>query len=321
MRSRSDITRSVEGDEVCEILVDTSHLTIMVDSTVAATAELDDLPMQSMSVQTQGGTADIATALVIPWRLVGCSISMAIGAIAFFSRTSSTDAAIFAGYSLEAELQGIDGASEEEEDAEASPFQHNTHDQDASRHKHVDERQFLFDRGFIKKGDRGAEIGVFNGTFSEAVLRNRPPASLTLIDPWVHQEYVKRWYSIRDQAAMDRLYQSVLTRFRREIEKGVVKVMRGYSHDMMAKVPRDSLDWVYVDGDHSTKNVLDDCTSALRAVRVGGYIIADDWQWRDRDANMTRSVKVGIEAFLLAHADHVKQVELLHDQCVMKRIK
>ena len=89
----------------------------------------------------------------------------------------------------------------------------------------------------------------------------------------------------------------------------------------MAKVPRDSLDWVYVDGDHSARNVRDDCAAALRAVRVGGYVIADDWQWRDRDANATRSVKAGVEAFLLAHADRVQQVELMHDQCVMKRIK
>ena len=47
----------------------------------------------------------------------------------------------------------------------------------------------------IKENDTCAEIGVWKGGHASEILRKKP-RKLHLIDPWVHQDYKKMWYSI-----------------------------------------------------------------------------------------------------------------------------
>ena len=64
---------------------------------------------------------------------------------------------------------------------------------------------------YIKKGDKCAEIGVWQGDLSRAILKHKP-SELHLIDPWASQDVIKRCYSI-NQAAMDQIYKRVLNIF------------------------------------------------------------------------------------------------------------
>jgi len=122
---------------------------------------------------------------------------------------------------------------------------------------------------------RLAEIGVHIGDFSAVILDAVEPARLHLIDPWHYEgdeQYKESFYGGaggKSQTAMDRRHKRVCDRFAAQIERGQVEVHRAFSTDALAAMPDDSLDWVYIDGNH--------LRLALRKTRPGGYITGDDY--------------------------------------------
>ena len=128
-----------------------------------------------------------------------------------------------------------------------------------------------------------AEIGTWRGDFAAVILQSRKPSCLYLVDPWEHRsegEYEQASYGGRmegGQQALESMYESVLGRFRSEIEEGRVKVLRRRSTDAAATFADGSLDWVYIDGDHSYEGVKADLEAYYRTVKSGGLMAGDDY--------------------------------------------
>lgn len=134
----------------------------------------------------------------------------------------------------------------------------------------------------IPKGSVGAEVGVWKGDFSALMLRNVSPSQLHLIDPWAcatDQDHANAWYGANrvTQDKMDETHQKVCERFRAEIEAGIVQIHRSPSVDALQSFPDESLDFVYVDGDHAYEGCLADLRASLRVVKKGGLICGDDY--------------------------------------------
>jgi len=115
-------------------------------------------------------------------------------------------------------------------------------------------RQLLLET--LPKATVGAEVGVFSGDFSAHLLRVAEPQLLHLIDPWVSVgDALRRWSvygaGVRSQADMDQLHAAVMSRFAAQIATGSVLVHRAPSGTALAAMPDRSLDWIYIDGDHS----------------------------------------------------------------------
>lgn len=142
-------------------------------------------------------------------------------------------------------------------------------------------RRFVLD--MLPRASIGAEIGVHQGDFSEAILEVVAPSRLHLIDPWKHEPsplYQRALYGGRaehGQDQMDERHAGVLARFDDEIRAGQVVVHRGQSADALAALPDDSLDWVYIDGNHLYEFVALDLELSLRKTRPGGLITGDDY--------------------------------------------
>jgi len=129
---------------------------------------------------------------------------------------------------------------------------------------------------YIKKGDKCAEIGVWQGDLSRAILKHKP-SELHLIDPWASQDVIKRCYSI-NQAAMDQIYKRVLNIFSKLNE---VTVHRKFSTDV--DFPEQYFDWVYIDGDHSYNAAKKDLEFYYPLMKKGGHLCGDDYGlWEDR---------------------------------------
>jgi SAM-dependent methyltransferase len=137
-------------------------------------------------------------------------------------------------------------------------------------------------------GAIGVEVGVWKGDFSRQILKVAKPALLHLIDPWLVSEEADRrdeaWYGADriSQADMDRIHDDVALEFAAQIKAGQVRLHRGASKAELATLIEESVDFVYIDGDHSYRAVVDDLASALRVTRPGGLIICDDYrldQW------------------------------------------
>ena len=120
----------------------------------------------------------------------------------------------------------------------------------------------------------GAEIGTWEGDFAATILSSRHPRQLYLIDPWEYRsetEYQQAWYGGTrvGQDEMDVIHKRVTDRFSSELERGQVVMLRARSVDAAASLPDKSLDWVYIDGDHTYEAVRSDLEAFYRTVKPG----------------------------------------------------
>jgi hypothetical protein len=128
-----------------------------------------------------------------------------------------------------------------------------------------------------------AEIGTWRGDFAQTILSSRRPRTLYLIDPWEHRQedaYSRAMFGGGDgdgQGEMDAIYAGVLERFRSAIERGQIEVKRSRSLDAAASFGDETLDWVYIDGDHTFEAVRADLEAYHRTVKPGGLIAGDDY--------------------------------------------
>jgi len=145
----------------------------------------------------------------------------------------------------------------------------------------MDPRQALLRR--LPRRSVCAEIGVYEGDFSAQILEHVRPRQLHLIDPWRYEgdaRYGQAWYGGRvgaSQARMDALHAGVLSRFAREIAAGIVVVHRAPSVAAAEGFADDSVDWVYIDGNHLYEFVKADLETYHRKVKKGGFIAGDDY--------------------------------------------
>lgn len=132
----------------------------------------------------------------------------------------------------------------------------------------------------IPAGSEGAEIGVWRGKFSQLLVDVSSPKRLHLVDPWVYQpSFPMRVFGGKkglQQDGMDAIYESVRRMFAGSPE---VLLHRKMSSDALDGVKDDSLDWVYVDGNHHYEWVLADLRGWWKKVKPGGLLTGDDFMW------------------------------------------
>jgi hypothetical protein len=146
------------------------------------------------------------------------------------------------------------------------------------RNRKDDQRALLLDR--LPQGGQCAEIGVWKGDFSKMILDRTDPDLLYLVDPWEYQpEFSGMWYGgkrAKKQEDMDVIYESV----RSELgSRPDVRLIRGYSTEAASQIENGTLDWVYIDGNHTFEHVKTDLETYYPKVRQGGYLIGDDYDW------------------------------------------
>jgi cephalosporin hydroxylase len=129
---------------------------------------------------------------------------------------------------------------------------------------------------YIKEDDVCAEIGVWHGDFSKQILEIGKPSELHLIDPWETQDFRDRWYSV-NQKTMDKIFNKVINTFSSESK---VVIHRNYSRKV--DFSENYFDWIYIDANHSYKEVLKDLHYYLPLVKSGGFICGDDYGWKDK---------------------------------------
>lgn len=174
-----------------------------------------------------------------------------------------------------------------------------------------------FVSSLIKPGDVGAEIGVCAGVFAYHVLLPAAPSKLYLIDPWQYglQADIEIEITTENQIQRDAQYYEVSALFN-PFEN--VEIVRAKSEDAVTLFPDHYFDYVYIDGEHSYAAVERDLNNYFPKVKIGGYIIGDDYGWS--------GIKEAVQDFLTRHSD---EVFWMHDpytahtggQFVIRKIK
>lgn len=137
-------------------------------------------------------------------------------------------------------------------------------------------REYLLNH--IPKNSVGAEIGVHLGNYSEKIISISNPKKLYLIDPWKtfdEDTYSKSWYGRNTkQQEMDQRYDLVCSKFKKN---KTVKVLRNTSKEAAKEISDESLDFVYIDGDHTFEGCCLDFDLFFPKIKKGGFIYGDDY--------------------------------------------
>ena len=131
----------------------------------------------------------------------------------------------------------------------------------------------------LPKGGIVAEVGVWEGNFSQRILEICAPKELHLIDPWLFQpEFGGTGFGRKkNKDRMQDIYEEVRTKF---ADTPAVSIHRGKSEDAFAAFEDGYFDWVYLDGNHHAPFIDNDIAIALEKVKPNGIIAGDDYNWK-----------------------------------------
>ena len=117
---------------------------------------------------------------------------------------------------------------------------------------------------------RGAEIGVAEGNYSEVLLKANPECELLLVDPWHH-------YSDNPQGKSKEKHEYAESETKRKTAPYPnAKMHVGVSMEVVRSVEFESLDFVYLDANHSYPYIMSDLIEWTKRVRSGGIVALDD---------------------------------------------
>ena len=123
--------------------------------------------------------------------------------------------------------------------------------------------------------NRGAEIGVAEGNYSEVLCKANPQLELLAVDPW-HR------YSGNPQNKPKEKDEYAYNEAKRKLAPYPnVRLMKMYSMDAVREVPDGYLDFVYVDGHHGFDFCIQDIIEWSKKVRSGGLVSGDDFYYLD----------------------------------------
>ena len=165
-------------------------------------------------------------------------------------------------------------------------------------------RKFLLEE--MPKNSICAEIGVYEGDFSEQILKIVKPKKLFLIDPWP-----------KENPKEEKRYQKVVDRFQSKIKNENVVVFRSFSHDVIEKFDNNFFDWIYLDGGHTYDNLKEQFSDYLPKLKSNGFVTGDDYG-RD-DENYKNNVTRAVDEFI--SKELTKTVTIKNNQFILKKIK
>ncbi len=112
----------------------------------------------------------------------------------------------------------------------------------------------------------GAEVGVCEGLYSEILFKAIPELKLFCVDPWCAYDNISKGFAeSRYKDAVQRL-----AGYDAEFKKMV-------SMEAVKDIPYNSLDFVYIDGNHDYNFVVMDIIEWGKRVRTGGIVSGHDY--------------------------------------------
>ena len=145
----------------------------------------------------------------------------------------------------------------------------------------------------LPKGGVVAEVGVWEGNFSQRILEICEPSRLHLIDPWEYQpEFWDTGFGRgKNRDRLQPMYEGVCERYASDPR---VSVHREKSETALAGFDDHYFDWVYLDGNHNWPFIDYDLATCMRKVKPGGIIAGDDYAWKSEEKGAPVKRAVGI---------------------------
>lgn len=119
------------------------------------------------------------------------------------------------------------------------------------------------------------EVGVWKGDFAKYVLEQCEfIEQYYMIDPWAKLPDWNKPYNI-DTEVFNDVYAEAMSKTAFASEK--VVVLRGRTKEVIEEIPDESLDFAYIDGDHTLRGITIDLIKLLPKMKENGLIGGDDF--------------------------------------------
>jgi len=139
---------------------------------------------------------------------------------------------------------------------------------------------------------KGVEVGIEQGRFSEVLCKSNPNIELYSVDAWTAYKGYRDHVS---QKKLDGFYEKV----KKLLKPYNCKVIKGFSMDVVKQFKDESLDFVYIDGNHEFLQTTQDIAEWSKKVRKGGIVAGHDFRRGDR--KWVCHVKDVVQAWTYAH--------------------
>ena len=125
----------------------------------------------------------------------------------------------------------------------------------------------LIERNGLKAG---AELGLRKGGTSDFLLKHCPDLHMLGVDLWAPSGGYEDWTHEKHE----RECRKTLAQYGER-----AKIIKGLTTKVALEVPDRSLDFVFIDADHSEQGVRDDITAWLPKIKETGFITGHDINW------------------------------------------
>jgi hypothetical protein len=150
----------------------------------------------------------------------------------------------------------------------------------------------------LPKGGTAVEVGVAYGDFSRLILEVLHPDTFIAIDNFSIRPEDEPWgrQLLKDNGCSH--YDYYTGRFREPIQAGRMIVKKGLSWEMLEQLPDQSVDYMYVDADHSYSSVAKEVVALRSKIKPGGIVQFNDYTHFDHDAMVAYGVPRAVHEFM-----------------------
>ena len=146
------------------------------------------------------------------------------------------------------------------------------------------------------------EIGCADGANLIVISKSyakHPNSRLYCVDPWMDYDEYPEYKGQQEKG-----YNMFLSNINKLADINQFVIKRGFSDDIVPTFQNNFFDIIFVDGNHETEYVYRDGIMALQKVKVGGYIVFDDY------VNSWKQTMVGIDNFIAEFKD---KIDIIYD--------
>jgi hypothetical protein len=163
------------------------------------------------------------------------------------------------------------------------------------------------------------EIGAFHGANVISVAQSyasHPNSKLYCIDPWMNYDEYPEY---KKEGEQENNYNIFLKNIKNNNLENKVVTLKGLSSDEIPKLEDDSFDIIFIDGNHEPEYVLEDAVLSFPKLKVGGYMVFDDYVWSDvKEAGTDK----GIDSFFNGYYKRIKEINRNHNgQSFLQKLK
>jgi len=145
--------------------------------------------------------------------------------------------------------------------------------------------------------NKGVEMGVEQGKYSEVLCKSNPNIELYSVDAWTAYKEYREHVS---QEKLDGFYENT----KKLLEPYNCKVIKGFSMDVVNQFEDESLDFVYIDGNHEFLQTTQDIAKWEKKVRRGGIVSGHDYRRIKTTSSRSSEchVKDVVQAWVYSHS-------------------